>query len=132
MAVTYNSALVDGFFYTLLSERGDKKPFKVKLRAIDSIALAQLQDGLLLRNNNDVSLRTGTYNVNVCRLAIVGWENMQDLKGKEIEITLTKAGTISDESLKRIPAYFFDEISNVAVSVSNDPTSLQMYLDAAE
>ena len=125
MALVYNKQL-EGFDYILQSERGEAKPFTLKLKSIDSIELAKLQDGLLQRADNSLSIRTGTYNVSVCRLSIIGWSNLLDDKKKQIAINTTAAGTISDISLNMIPADLFEEIASVAVSVSNDPTTLQL------
>lgn len=125
MALVYNKQL-EGFDYILQSERGDAKPFTLKLKAIDSIELAKLQDGLLQRSDNSLSIRTGTYNVSVCRLAIIGWDNLLDDKKKQIKMKTTSAGAIADSSLNMIPADLFEEIASVAVSVSNDPTTLQL------
>lgn len=129
MAITYNPQ-VEGFTFTPQSEKGDKAPFKVKLKTIDSSDIVRLQDGFLLRgSDNNISLKTGSYNVQVCLLGIVGWENVKDVKGKDIEITLTPAGTISDESLNRVPPQFFEEFATAIVAVSSDPSKLQFYAD---
>lgn len=130
MAIIHNTKHTDGIFYTINSEKGDAKPFKVKLKPIDSIELVKLQDGMLLRSDNDISLRTGSYNVNVLRLSIVGWENMIDDSKKPIKMELTPNGTISDKSLRMIPSTVFDEIAGVAVAISNDPKTISLFTDA--
>jgi hypothetical protein len=120
---------IEGFNYIPMAEKGEEVPFSVKLKTVNSIELAQLTDGLLQRSADDnVSLRTGSYNVGICKSGIIGWAGMTDVNGKEISITLTRNGTIDDASLNKIPAPMFEEIAGVIASVSQDPATLQLFI----
>lgn len=129
MAITYNQ-VSEGFWYTPDSQKGEETPFRLKLKTIPSKELVKLQDGLLLRGLNDtISLKTGTYSVSVCKLAILDWEGVLDTDGKSIACVVSKGGMITDESLNVIPAPMFEEISNVVTTVSQDPSTLQLFKD---
>ena len=132
MAITYNPEL-EGFYYTLEDQRKDKNPFKVKLKTIPSKDLVKMQDGLLQRTQDDtLSLKTGSYSVTICKASIVDWQGMLDIKGKPVECKLDPSGLISDKCLNMIPANYFEEISNVASLVSQDPANLQLFKDDEE
>ena len=131
MALVFNNELEDGFEYTPISQREEKAPFKVTLRTLDSVTLTKLQDGLLLRDASaGVSIRSGSYNVSVLENSIVNWDGMNDVKGKPIKITLGSGGTITQASLNKIPAPLFEELAGVVVSVSQDPSTLQVFVDS--
>ena len=128
MAIVHSKEAAEGFNYIIVSERGEKEPFTVKLKVIDSTELVRLQDGLLLRGNDDsISLKTGSYNVSALRLSITGWNNMLDAKGKQIPMAKKVNGLISDDSLNMIPASLFDEIAGVAIDISNDTSKIQLH-----
>lgn len=130
MALIYNAELTEGFTYIPRSERGQENPFSVKIKPLDSVAMVRLQDGLYQRSTttDSVSLRTGSYNVSVLEASIIGWDNLTDQNGKQIPIKLIKAGTISRESLNKIPSSMFDELSSVVIAVSSDPANLQIFV----
>ena len=130
MAIVYNKELTEGFEYVVESERGEDKPFTVVIKPIDSVRLVTLEDGLLKRSqDNSLSLSTGSYNVSLCQNAIAGWKNLLDEKGKEIPITLDIQGFIIAESLALIPTSLITEISGVIASVSQDPSTIQLFTD---
>ena len=128
MAIIYDTKLTEGFDYIPVDQREDKKPFSVKLKPIASRELIKLQDNLLQRDSEDkISLKTGSYNLAACKLAILGWSNITDRAGKEIKPEFSKDGRILDKSLDYLPTKYFDEIANVAISVSNDPSMIAMF-----
>lgn len=129
MAIKYNP-LLEGFWYTPKDQKGTDNPFKVKLQLIKSTELVKLQDGLLQRSANDsISLKTGTYSASVCKASVIDWSGVQDLNDKDISCKLDQSGSISNNSLDCIPAHYFEEISQVASTVSQDPSSLQLFKD---
>lgn len=128
--LVYNKELVEGFTYIPLDQRGDAEPFKLTIRPISSRDLAKLQDNLLIRDMEDkISMRTGSYNLSVCKLSIIGWENMTDGDAKEIKMLRDADGRISDKMLDILPIRYFDEVAGVAVHVSQDPSSVKYYTD---
>jgi len=133
MALVFNKGLSEGFKYIVDSQKGEKKPFAVTIKPIDSVRLVTLEDGLLKRGqDNSLSISTGSYNVSLCKNSIIGWENMEDDKGKAINIKLSVAGFIANESLEMLPTTLLSEIASVIAAVSQDPSSIQMYAETAE
>jgi len=128
--IVYNKELAEGFGYTVESERGEAKPFKVTIVPIDSVRLVTLEDGLLKRGaDNSLSLSTGSHNVSLCKNAITGWDNLVDSKNKPIELILDGNGFISEESLGLLPTTVITEIAGVISSVSQDPATIQMFTE---
>ena len=130
MAIVFDSRLEEGFDYIPVDQRGDAEPFSVKIKTIASRDLVKLQDNLLQRDNEDkISLRTGSYNLAACKLAIIGWSNMNDRDGKAIEPEFSRDGKVLDKSLDYLPTKYFDEIANVAISISNDPSMIDLFTE---
>ncbi len=129
--LVFNSKLVEGFNYTPEDQKGEKKPFSIKVTPIDSVRLVTLEDGLLKRGqDNSLSISTGSFNVSLCRNAITGWTNLNDADGKAIEIQLDPKGYISEHSLAMLPTAMITEIAGVISAVSQDPSQLQLFADA--
>jgi hypothetical protein len=128
MAIIYDKTLEEGFKYISEDQRSEKVPFYVVIKPIDSVRLVTLEDGLLKRDaDNSLSLSTGSYNVSLCKNAIVGWGGLQDAKGKDLEIQLDPRGYISNESLSKIPTMYINDIANVIASVSQDSANIQIF-----
>lgn len=128
MALVYDKTLVTGFKYIIESERGEKKPFSVTLKPIDSVRLVQLEDGLLKRSqDNSLSISSGSHAVSICRNAITGWENLNGADGKPLGIQLDPKDYISEHSLAMLPTSLITEISGVITAVSNDPSTIQTF-----
>ena len=133
MAIVFNEDLVEGFEYTPEDQKGAKDAFSITLQPIDSVRLVTLEDGLLKRSqDNSLSISTGSYNVSLCRNAIKGWTNLNDGKGKAIKIELDVKGYISEHSLAMVPTNLITEIAGVIASVSQDPQTIQMFVDEAK
>jgi len=128
MAIVFNKQLIEGFNYVVESERGDKKPFTVTLKTIDSVRLVTLEDGIFKRSADEsVSLATGSYNVSLCLNSVTGWDNLNDVDGKAIPIELDPKGYISSESLAIIPTTLITEIAGVIAATSQDPSTIQLF-----
>lgn len=128
MALVFNKDLEEGFEYIPEEQRGEKNPFKVVIKPIDSVRLVTLEDGLLKRSqDNSLSISTGTYNVSLCNNAITGWDGLNDAKGKTIKIDLDPKGYISTASLSKLPTSLITEIAGVIASVSQDPSTIQLF-----
>lgn len=133
MAIVFNTELAEGFTYIVESEKGEKKPFSVTIKPIDSVRLVTLEDGLLKRGqDNSLSISTGSYNVSLCRNSITGWDNMNDNKGKAIPLVTDVKGYISEASLEMLPTSLITEIAGVIASVSQDPSTIQLFTDSNE
>ena len=131
MALVFNAQLAEGFKYIVESEKGDKKPFSVMIKPIDSVRLVTLEDGILKRGqDNSLSISTGSYNVSLCCNAVTGWENLVDAKGKTIPIVVDVTGFISTASLEMLPTELIAEIAGVIGAVSQDPSKIQLYTDS--
>lgn len=133
MAIIFNKGLKHGFKYIPLDQKGDSEPFYVTIKPIQSRDLIRLQDNVILRDSEDkISMRTGSYNLNVCKLAVVGWGNLVDVDGNQVSIKIGVDGRVLDESLDLIPARYFDEIATVALHVSQDPSAIKQYEEPTE
>lgn len=130
MAITYNNELEDGFVYVPLDQRGEKDPFTVTIKPMESVVQTKLQDGLLLRDDTaGVSIRSGSFNIGVLSNSIIDWSGIVDNTGKPIKIRLDRSGFITEASLNKIPATYFEELAGVSNSVSQDPATLQLFVD---
>lgn len=128
MAITYNP-LLEGFDYIPLDQRQDPQPFKVTLKTITSKELLRMQDGLLQKTADDaLTLKSGTFAVNVCKASIINWDNLLDKTGKQEKIDLDASGTISFDALNKLPIYYFEEIANVVTTVSQDASTLKLFV----
>jgi len=129
MAIVYNKQLTEGFKYIPEDQRDDKKPFSVTIKPIDSVRLVTLEDGLLKRGqDNTLSISTGSYNVSLCKNALIGWDNMIDEKGKVLDIDLEATGYISNDSLSNLPTNLITEIAGVIAASSQDPANIQLFI----
>lgn len=129
MAIVYNKQLTEGFKYIPEDQRDDKKPFSVTIKPIDSVRLVTLEDGLLKRGqDNSLSISTGSYNVSLCKNALIGWDNMTDEKGKALDIDLEATGYISNDSLSNLPTALITEIAGVIAASSQDPSNIQLFI----
>jgi len=130
MALIFNSQVEEGFDYVPEAQKGEKKPFKVRIVPIPSVVMVKLEDGLLQRSvENELSLKTGSYNVSLCLEAVAGWDNMDDVEGNPIPLVATPKGRISEESLSMLPTGIINEIAGVIASVSQDPASIQIFAE---
>jgi len=133
MAIVFDKNIEEGFTYVVEAERGQENPFSVIIKPIDSVRLVTLEDGILKRDSNDsVSLSTGSYNVSLCCNGIAGWNNLLDSDGKQIPITTGPNGFISLESLAKLPMNVISEVSGVISAVSQDPSTIQIFIDNNE
>jgi len=133
MALVFNKDLTEGFEYTPEAQRNEKNPFNVVIQPIDSVRLVTLEDGLLKRSvENELSISTGSYNVSLCKNAITGWNGLNDVKNKPIAIAVSPKGYISEDSLSMLPTALITEIAGVIASVSQDPSTIQLFTSDVE
>ena len=128
--IVYNKK-IEGFWYTPISEKLDsiKNPFRVKLRLLTAEELAELQDILVTRTASEIKNNYGMYMVKSCLKGITDWENIEDTEGKAIPISKSDSGTITTESLNVIPYKLLEDIGTVIVTVSQKPSSIELFSD---
>jgi hypothetical protein len=115
--------------YIPLDFREDDKPFKIVFKPLTASQLASLEDNLIELNtsNNTMTIKAGTYDLNVLRYSILRWENVLDENGNPISLNVTN-GIVSDDSLELIPITLRSELSGVISSVSKDIDNADLYL----
>ena len=118
--------------YTPYSERDTEKPFSVTFKLLGAQQLAKLDDNLIMVVQDEgMSVKRGTYSYKAVKAALVSWENVEGDKG---DITLSKntKGEVEDSSLSLIPSNLLEEIANVIIACSKNPSNSAVYLGAIE
>lgn len=119
------------FNYIPYSERGGDKPFTVTFKILGVSQLAKLDDGLIsVVEGEGMSIRRGTYSYKAVKTALVSWENIGD-GDKDIPLIKNGKGEVEDASLAYIPASILDEIANVIIACSKNPSLADIYLGNA-
>lgn len=122
----------EGYKYTPLSERGIELPFSVWVKPLNSKQIVSLEDKVVRRDGQEVTLSSGEFGFNVCKLAIVSWENMEDSNNTQIEPKKQTDGTLTDYSVGLLPVDIIMEIANVVVAISKDPGKIQVFFGTEE
>jgi len=127
MALTFAERPQEGYVYTINSQRGDDDAFKVRYRPLTSIELMTSEDLMITGTvgGGEVNFKTNAYHVEICRLGIIGWENLVNADGKQVPCDLID-GVISNSSLNKIPPHIIKEVALVILSVTNDPSQAQL------
>lgn len=130
MAIKVATKFVQEIKYIPLGERAEDVKTSFTLKTLDYKTLSQLDDGLTsVGSDNQVSLKTGTYNRMALKHALQGWENFLDFDtGKEIKFKVDGNGTASDESLGYIPAELRNELASVVLEASRNPEKIKDFL----
>jgi len=116
------------FKYIPYSERGGDNPFTVTFKILGVAQLAKLDDGLIsVVENEGMSIRRGTYSYRAVKTALVSWENIGDGE-KDIPLIKSGKGEVEDTSLAYIPSSILDEIANVIIACSKNPSLADVYL----
>lgn len=126
MAIIINSK--QEFTYTPYSERGTEKPFSVTFKLLGAQQLAKLDDNLIMVVQDEgMSVKRGTYSYKAVKASLVSWSNVEDEKGK-VELVKNSKGEVEDTSLSLIPASMLEEIANVIIACSKNPSNSDVYL----
>jgi len=128
MAIVVNSTPKEGHKFVPVSQRGEKEPFTVSVKPLDSRDLLELEDEVVVKKGGDtVFLASGAYAFKVVKRCLVSWENISDDKGKAIILKKDVSGQASDESVGMIPSDLISEISGAITAISRDPSTFQLY-----
>ena len=122
----------EGYKYTPISERKADIPFSVWVKPLNSKQIVSLEDKVVRRDGQEVTLSSGEFGFNVCKLSIVSWENIEDAQGTQIEPKKQSDGTLTDNSVGLIPVDILMEIANVVVAISKDPGKVQVFFGEPE
>lgn len=120
-------SLKDGFDYVPSTERNEAEPFSVKLKRLEIPELAELQDLLVTRTSTEVRNNYGVYWVNTCLKGIIDWKGLIDINNLPIAMEKTSAGTITHNSLNKIPYAMIEEIATVIIAISTDPSTIKVF-----
>lgn len=116
------------YSYIPLIERGEENPFTVKIRRLLPKEFTFIEDKMARINaDQTISFTTGTYNWEIAKHGIVGWENLLDENNKPIKPVIGSDG-ITDDSLNLLPPEVITEIAGVIVAITKDPDNAEMYL----
>jgi hypothetical protein len=128
MAIIAKKSAEEVYTYVPISERGEKKPFTVKVRRLTPKEYTFIEDKITRYNQDEtISFSTGTFNWNVVKKGLVDWENLLDEKGKPIPIEVGKDGVL-DSSLNLLPLDIITEIANLIINLTKDPENADIYL----
>lgn len=122
----------EGYKYTPISERGLELPFSVWVKPLNSKQIVSLEDKVVRRDGQEVTLSSGEFGFNVCKLSIISWENMEDSESTQVVPKKQSDGTLTDYSVGLLPVDIIMEIANVVVAVSKDPGKIQVFFGTAE
>lgn len=130
MALIINTQNTDKIFqYILLSEREEQSPFTLDIQPLKTKTLARLEDDITqINQNKSITIRTGSFNIKVFKVAVKAWYNLLDENNKEIKPVKDSDGFLDDESLNRIPMTVINEVANVILEISKDPSRTDFYL----
>lgn len=128
MALTITKT-VDTYEYIPMIERDAEAPFTVKISRILPRQFTILEDKMAKINKDEsISFTTGSFNWEVIKKGVVGWENLLDDTGKTIKCSKSGAGEALDASLNLLPMSIITEVANVIVGISKDPENAEAYL----
>jgi len=116
--------------YIPYDQRGEevKDPVELTIRTLLPQEQATLDDMLTrVYQDQSVSINQGSYNYQVCKVALVNWTNVSDEKGKAVGITRI-GSVISDDSLNLLPIEWITEIANVITSITRAPEDTELFL----
>ena len=122
------------FEYIPISCRGDDVPFTVKIKRIDPKTFAKLEDGLTKINQEDatISFASGSFNWNVAKRGIVGWENVSDDNGTAVKFKKDQTNLMDDSVLELIPMEMVTEIATTISSITRNPEHTDLFLGKSE
>lgn len=133
MALKVIVAPLVGYKYIPQSQKGEENPFTLWVKPLTAKQLMNLEDKVVKRSpESEVTLSAGEFSFNVCKLAIVSWENIEDEQGQALKLKLNSDGTVSDESICYIPPELITEIANVVSAVSRDKGNIQIFFGEDE
>lgn len=129
MALVINKKPVEDYGYTPILERGQENPFRAKVKRILPRQFTILEDKMAKINKDEsISFTTGSFNWEVLKKGMTGWEGMVDENGKEVKCLKSGGGEVLDSSLNLLPLDLITEIANVIVGISKDPENATVYL----
>lgn len=118
------------FDYIPISFRGDDNPFTVKIKRVDPKTFAKLEDGLTKINQEDatISFASGSFNWNLVKRGITGWENVADENGNPIKFKKDQANLMAESILELIPMEIITEIATTIASITRNPEHTDLFL----
>lgn len=130
MGLTVSTKKNEVFEYVPSDFRGQENPFTLKIKRIDPKTFAQLEDGLTKINQEDSTIifASGSFNWNVARRGIVGWENISDENNKPIKFGTDSANLISEQTLSLIPMEIIAEVATTIASITRSPENTELFL----
>jgi len=119
---------IEEYEYIPLSERDQENPFTIKLRRLTPKEFSFIEDKMLkMYGDASMAYTSGTYNWNVVKKGIIGWENLIDEDNKPIKIVIGSDG-VTDDSLNFIPPDIISEVAAVIVALTKDPDDAKTIL----
>ncbi len=128
MAITIKN-IQESYEYVPLSEKHGEFPFTATIKRIPPRQFTILEDKMAKINKDEsISFTTGTFNWEIIKKGLVGWTNLLDESGEQINPNKNGKGEILDDSLNYLPLDLITEISGVITSISKDPDNSDIYL----
>ncbi len=132
MALVINKTPQEGYKFIPMNQREESEPFAVWVKPISSKELMLLEDGVVRREGEMVTLAAGVFSFKVLQKSLVAWEGITDADGTTLKIKRNADGTVSEESIGLIPAEMITEIANVVAAVSRNPANVQIFFPEDE
>ena len=118
--------------YVPVSEVGTDKPFTVLIKPLDNKTLLILEDRIVKREGEVVSFSMGRYAFDVCKAAVLGWENITDDKNIPIEFTLGKDGIPTDTTIANMGIEIIQEVAGIITAISRDSDKISILFPDAK
>ena len=133
MAIVVKKVKNKEFTYIPVDERKEKNPVKFKIRLINKINRAKLEDGLLKINQDGTfNFANVSYIIEMFKLGVINIEGLVDEEGKKIKVPKDENGYITDGFIEMLPDSLIQEVGNVIIAISKDPNNADVYLGNEE
>lgn len=130
MSLTVNAKKSESFEYVPVNFRGEDAPFKVTIKRIDSRTFTKLEDGLTKLHQEDatISFASGSFNWQVLKRGVTGWENIFDADGAPIKFVKDSSGLMDDSCIEFLPFELITEIATTISSITRTPEHTDIFL----
>jgi hypothetical protein len=114
--------------YIPVLEREEDCPAVFELRRIRQRDFAKIEDKLArVYEDQSIGLSTASFNYNIVKVGLVGWEGINDEFGRPITPVKTKEGLFTDEYIDMIPSHIVTELAEVIAAITRDPDSYETF-----
>lgn len=128
MAIVVNKSKKE-LKYIPVDQKGTENPFSITIKALDIKTLLMLEDAVVKREGEAISFSMGRYAFDVCKAAMVGWENINDADGTPLDFRKSADGIALDDTVASIGIDYIQEVSSVVTAISRDSSKIQVFFE---